>query len=89
MHAHRFCTIEPNIAKVSVPDSRLEKLFELVGSEKLIPTQIEFTDIAGLVRGGMFFISNMIHTYIYVCVCVLSPSLKLIAVCFPLLHIIL
>ncbi|MBM5782272.1 MAG: redox-regulated ATPase YchF, partial [Pelagibacterales bacterium] len=47
-----FCTIEPNIGKVNVPDSRLEKLTKIAGSALIIPTQIEFVDIAGLVRGA-------------------------------------
>ncbi len=47
-----FCTIEPNTGKVSVPDPRLQKLAELVGSQKIIPTQLEFVDIAGLVKGA-------------------------------------
>lgn len=47
-----FCTIEPNIGRVSVPDKRLDKLAEMANSEKCIPTQIEFVDIAGLVRGA-------------------------------------
>ena len=47
-----FCTIEPNTGKVSVPDPRLFKLAELANSEKTIPTQLEFVDIAGLVKGA-------------------------------------
>ncbi len=47
-----FCTIEPNSGIVSIPDARLDKLAELVGPEKLIPTTVEFTDIAGLVAGA-------------------------------------
>ncbi len=47
-----FCTIEPNIGKVSVPDSRLENLTKIAGSALIIPAQIEFVDIAGLVRGA-------------------------------------
>jgi GTP-binding protein YchF len=47
-----FCTIEPNIGKVSVPDDRLEKLTKIAGSALIIPAQIEFVDIAGLVRGA-------------------------------------
>lgn len=47
-----FCTIEPNNGKVSVPDPRLDKLAAIAGSQKLIPTQLEFVDIAGLVRGA-------------------------------------
>lgn len=47
-----FCTIEPNVGRVSVPDERLEKLALIAKSAKLIPTQLEFVDIAGLVRGA-------------------------------------
>jgi len=47
-----FCTIEPNVGIVSVPDERLTKLAELAKSEKTIPAAIEFVDIAGLVRGA-------------------------------------
>ena len=47
-----FCTIEPNVGKVAVPDSRLERLAELGKSAKIIPTQLAFVDIAGLVRGA-------------------------------------
>ena len=45
-----FCTIEPNISKVAVPDERLQKLAKIASSEKIIPIQIEFVDIAGLVK---------------------------------------
>src|SRR5699024_5007646 len=47
-----FCTIEPNVGVVSVPDERLEKLRELYDSKKIVPTAIELCDIAGLVRGA-------------------------------------
>lgn len=47
-----FCTIEPNVGIVSVPDERLNKLAVIAGSQKIIPTQIEFVDIAGLVKGA-------------------------------------
>jgi len=47
-----FCTIEPNLGVVSVPDERLERLAETVKVAKRIPTTIEFLDIAGLVRGA-------------------------------------
>ncbi|MCZ6919908.1 MAG: redox-regulated ATPase YchF [Rickettsia endosymbiont of Ixodes persulcatus] len=47
-----FCTIEPNSSKVSVPDERLHKLASLAGSGKIIPSYIEFVDIAGLVKGA-------------------------------------
>lgn len=47
-----FCTIEPNVGQVSVPDERLDKLAAIAGSVKIIPTQLGFVDIAGLVRGA-------------------------------------
>ena len=47
-----FCTIEPNVGRVEVPDDRLDKLAAIAGSAKRIPTQLEFVDIAGLVRGA-------------------------------------
>jgi GTP-binding protein YchF len=47
-----FCTIEPNVGVVSVPDNRLEVLSKLSSSQKLVPTRIEFVDIAGLVKGA-------------------------------------
>lgn len=49
---YRFCTIEPNIGLVDVPDERLKKLAELVHPDRIVPTQIEIVDIAGLVRGA-------------------------------------
>ena len=49
---YRFCTIEPNVGLVNVPDDRLDKLAELVHPDKIVPTQIEIVDIAGLVRGA-------------------------------------
>jgi len=49
---YRFCTIEPNIGLVDVPDQRLNKLAELVHPNRIVPTQIEIVDIAGLVRGA-------------------------------------
>jgi len=47
-----FCTIEPNVGVVSVPDSRLDVLAKINSSEKIIPAIIEFVDIAGLVKGA-------------------------------------
>lgn len=47
-----FCTIEPNVGVVSVPDPRLGKLAEISRSQRIVPTQIEFVDIAGLVAGA-------------------------------------
>ena len=49
---YRFCTIEPIIGLVDVPDPRLDKLAELVHPNRIVPTQIEIVDIAGLVRGA-------------------------------------
>lgn len=64
-----FCTIEPNIGRVGVPDSRLDQIAAIAGSEKIIPTQLEFVDIAGLVRGaskgeglGNQFLANIRET---------------------------
>lgn len=47
-----FCTIEPNTGRVSVPDDRLSELAAIAKSAQIIPTQLEFVDIAGLVRGA-------------------------------------
>ncbi|MEB3702475.1 Ribosome-binding ATPase YchF [Candidatus Bealeia paramacronuclearis] len=47
-----FCTIEPNVGRVAVPDPRLETLAKIAKSEKIIPTQMAFVDIAGLVKGA-------------------------------------
>jgi GTP-binding protein YchF len=47
-----FCTIEPNVGRVPVPDPRLEKIATLAKSAKIVPTQLEFVDIAGLVAGA-------------------------------------
>ncbi len=49
---YRFCTIDPNVGLVDVPDPRLYKLAELVKPNKIVPTQLEIVDIAGLVRGA-------------------------------------
>ena len=47
-----FCTIEPNVGEVAVPDARLEALAAIAGSKQIIPTRMTFVDIAGLVRGA-------------------------------------
>ena len=47
-----FCTIDPNVGVITVPDERLTKLAELVHPEKIIPTTVEIVDIAGLVKGA-------------------------------------
>lgn len=64
-----FCTIEPNTGKVALPDVRLDKIAQIAGSEKIVPAQLEFVDIAGLVKGaskgeglGNQFLSNIRET---------------------------
>lgn len=64
-----FCTIEPNIGVINVPDSRLEKLEALVNPERLLPATVEIVDIAGLVKGasngeglGNRFLANIRET---------------------------
>jgi len=64
-----FCTIEPNVGKVGVPDVRLDSISKIAGSAKIIPTQLEFVDIAGLVKGaskgeglGNQFLANIRET---------------------------
>ncbi|MEP0563436.1 MAG: redox-regulated ATPase YchF [Paracoccaceae bacterium] len=47
-----FCTIEPNVGEVAVPDPRIEKLAEIAGSKQIIPARMTFVDIAGLVKGA-------------------------------------
>ena len=64
-----FCTIEPNVGMVPVPDTRIDQLVAIVNSEKVIPTVMEFVDIAGLVAGaskgeglGNQFLANIRET---------------------------
>jgi len=47
-----FCTIEPNVGRVEVPDARLDRIAAIAKSAKIVPTQLEFVDIAGLVKGA-------------------------------------
>src|ERR1051325_85707 len=47
-----FCTIDPNVGVVTVPDPRLEKVAQISNSKKIVPAAIEFVDIAGLVKGA-------------------------------------
>lgn len=49
---YRFCTIEPNVGLVDVPDKRLDQLAELIIPQRIVPTQLEIVDIAGLVKGA-------------------------------------
>src|SRR5712671_791504 len=64
-----FCTIEPNVGEVAVPDPRLDKLSAIAKSAQIIPTRLTFVDIAGLVRGaskgeglGNQFLANIRET---------------------------
>ena len=64
-----FCTIEPNVGVITVPDERLNKLAELVRPQKIVPTTVEIVDIAGLVKGasqgeglGNKFLANIRET---------------------------
>ena len=64
-----FCTIEPNVGEVAVPDARLDKLAEIAASKSIIPTRMTFVDIAGLVKGaskgeglGNQFLANIRET---------------------------
>jgi GTP-binding protein YchF len=65
-----FCTIDPNVGIVEVPDVRVDKLFAIAGSQKVIPATVEFVDIAGLVEGaskgeglGNKFLANIRETH--------------------------
>lgn len=78
-----FCTIEPNVGVITVPDKRLDLLTELVKPEKTIPTVIEFVDIAGLVKGaskgeglGNKFLANIreVDAIIHVIRCFEDPN---------------
>jgi GTP-binding protein YchF len=64
-----FCTIEPNVGRVAVPDPRLHQLAEIANSQNVVPSQLEFVDIAGLVKGaskgeglGNQFLANIRET---------------------------
>ncbi len=64
-----FCTIEPNVGMVTVPDSRLDKLAEIINPQRTLAATVEFVDIAGLVKGaskgeglGNKFLSNIRNT---------------------------
>src|SRR3972149_6606402 len=78
-----FCTIEPNIGRVAVPDSRLYAIAKIGKSANIVPTQLEFVDIAGLVRGaskgeglGNQFLANIRETdaIIHVVRCFEDPN---------------
>ncbi|HWB63117.1 MAG TPA: redox-regulated ATPase YchF, partial [Chitinophagales bacterium] len=79
-----FCTIDPNVGVVTVPDSRLNKLEELVKPQRVVPTTIEFVDIAGLVKGaskgeglGNQFLGNIrnVDAIIHVLRCFEDPNI--------------
>ena len=64
-----FCTIEPNVGVITVPDERLNKLAELIKPQRILPTTVEIVDIAGLVKGaskgeglGNKFLANIRET---------------------------
>ena len=79
-----FCTIEPNVGKVALPDARLGQISQIANSEKTVPAQLEFVDIAGLVKGaskgeglGNQFLSNIRETdaIIHVLRCFEDPDI--------------
>lgn len=79
-----FCTIEPNVGRVAVPDARLDKLAEIGKSQSIIPTQLEFVDIAGLVKGaskgeglGNKFLANIrqVDAIVHVVRCFDDPNI--------------
>ena len=64
-----FCTIEPNVGVVNIPDTRLNRIVELIEPEKVVPNTVDIVDIAGLVKGaskgeglGNQFLSNIRET---------------------------
>ncbi|GAB3538872.1 redox-regulated ATPase YchF [Pontibacter brevis] len=83
-----FCTIEPNVGVITVPDERLQVLEELVHPERVLPTVIEFVDIAGLVKGaskgeglGNKFLANIreVDAIIHVVRCFEDPNIVHVA----------
>lgn len=79
-----FCTIEPNVGRVAVPDARLDVLQQIDKAQKIVPTQLEFVDIAGLVRGasrgeglGNQFLANIreVDAIIHVLRCFDDPNI--------------
>ena len=78
-----FCTIEPNVGRVAVPDARIDALVAIAKPQKIIPTQLEFVDIAGLVRGaskgeglGNKFLANIreVDAIVHVLRCFEDPN---------------
>src|SRR5690606_32216811 len=83
-----FCTIEPNVGVITVPDERLQILEELVNPQRVLPTVIEFVDIAGLVKGaskgeglGNKFLANIreVDAIIHVVRCFEDPNIVHVA----------
>jgi GTP-binding protein YchF len=79
-----FCTIEPNVGRVAVPDARLDALAAIAKSAKIVPTSLEFVDIAGLVRGaskgeglGNQFLANIreVDAIVHVLRCFEDPDI--------------
>ena len=79
-----FCTVEPNVGTVQVPDSRLDCIFELVGARARLPTVVQFVDIAGLVEGasegeglGNQFLANIreVDAVVHVLRCFEDPDI--------------
>ena len=79
-----FCTIEPNVGEVAIPDARLEKLAKVAKSQQLVPARMSFVDIAGLVKGaskgeglGNQFLANIreCDAVIYVLRCFEDPNI--------------
>jgi GTP-binding protein YchF len=79
-----FCTIEPNVGEVAIPEPRLEALAKIAGSKEIIPARMNFVDIAGLVKGasageglGNKFLANIRETdaIIYVCRCFIDDDI--------------
>jgi GTP-binding protein YchF len=79
-----FCTIEPNVGEVAMPEPRLEKLAAISKSKEIIPTRMNFVDIAGLVKGaasgeglGNQFLANIRETdaIVYVCRCFIDDDI--------------
>src|SRR3954463_2705615 len=83
-----FCTIEPNIGEVAIPDARLEQLAKVAKSQQLVPARMSFVDIAGLVKGaskgeglGNQFLANIreCDAIIYVLRCFDDPNITHVA----------
>ena len=72
-----FCTIEPNVGIVAVPDERLDKLAALSHSKKVVPAAVEFVDIAGLVKGNSSPISASAMQSPKWCASLKTPTLRM------------